>query len=119
MLLPGTISAVLSNHVCRERVCTPAHLCRSTVDAALDIFLGTEQPSQAQAGRERFREAADAKYLLAICQSVEASRHRTFKREVAIDIILHNQEVIATSQADNFDAPCFRQSSPRRIMKVW
>src|SRR5258706_10830152 len=118
MPLPISTSAVLRNDVCCERVRATSHLCRPTGDTVLDDLLGTEQPSKSQSRRKRFRETANAHYLLAIRQCIEAGRHCPLKREVAIDIILHDQEVVLARQPDNFETPCFGQCPSSRVVKV-
>src|SRR6266700_159089 len=87
VLLPMTAPAVLCNHIGHERVRATSHLHRPAVDAALDDILGTDQPSQSQSRRKRFRETANAHRVVPIGQGIEAGRHCTLKREVAIDII--------------------------------
>src|SRR4030088_1886169 len=109
---------ILSNDLCHERVRTTSHLRRPTVDAALDGVLCTKQPSQPQSRSKRFRETANAQHLLAIRQRIEAGRHCTFKREIAIDIIFYNHEVILGSQSDNLTTSRFNQSAARWIVKV-
>src|SRR5947209_13924234 len=97
MPLPMAAATVLGNEMCRERVRSPSHLRRPTVNAALDGIFRTEQPSKPQSGRKRFREAANTKHLAAICQCIEAGRHCAREREIAIDIVLYNQQVILAS----------------------
>ncbi len=53
-----------------------------------------------------------------MCQRIEAGRRCALKREVAIDIILHNQEAIVAGQPDDFAAPRFGQRAARRVVKV-
>src|SRR5258708_308842 len=100
--------AVLRHDLCRERVRATSHLPRPTIDPALDGALRTEQPSKPQSGRKRFRETANAQHLLAMRQRIEAGRRCALKREVTVDIILHDQEVVLASQPDNLDTPRFR-----------
>src|SRR6266700_3844921 len=118
MLLQRSISAVLRNHMCHEGVRTTSHLCRPTIDAVLDRLFGTHQPSQPQARRKRFREAPNTKYLLAIRECIKAGRQLSFKRKIAIDIILYNQQTITLSYPDDLDTPSFRQCTACRVMKV-
>ena len=110
--------AVLGNHVGHKRVGATSHLHRPAIDAALDDILGTDQPSQSQSRRKRFRETANAHRLVATRQGIEAGRHCTLKREVAIDIILHNQETIVARQPDHLETPRFGQRAARRVVKV-
>src|SRR5260370_9387158 len=99
--------AVLRHDLCRERVRAPSHLHRPTIDTALDSVLRTEQPSKPQSGRKRFRETANAQHLLAMRQCIEAGRRCALKREVTIDIILHDQEVVLHGPPDNLATPRF------------
>src|SRR6266702_4085204 len=110
-------SALSRRSVYSERVRSPAHLRRPAVDTAPDDALGTEQPPQPQAGRKRFGETANARRLLALRQGVETRRDRPLKREVAIDIVLHNQEAIVARQPDHLETPRFGQRATRRVVK--
>src|SRR6266851_730339 len=118
VLLQRSALAVLSNHMCYERVRATSHLHRPTIETVLDSFFGADQPAKPQTRRERFRETANAEYLLAIRQCIEAGRHGTLKRKIAIDIILYNQQSILTSYPDNLATPCFRQRAACRVVKV-
>src|SRR6184192_3363893 len=107
MLLQRSALAILSNHMRYEGVRATSHLRRPTIDTVLDRLFGTHQPSQPQARRKRFRETPNTKYLLAIRQSIKAGRQLSFKRKIAIDIILYNQQTIVLSYPDDLDTPSF------------
>src|SRR5438128_1428730 len=116
MLLQRSTSAVLRNHMCHERVRATSHLRRPTIDTILDRLCRTHQPSQPQARRKRFRETPNTKYLLTICQRIEAGWQLPLERKIAIDIILYNQQTIMLSYPDNLDTPSFRQCTACRVM---
>src|SRR5206468_4318840 len=109
MLLQRSALAILSNHMCHERVRATSHLHRPAIDTALDRFFSADQPAKPQSWRERFRETANAEYLLTIRKRIEARRHSTIKRKIAIDIILYNQQAILSGYPDNLDTSYFRQ----------
>src|SRR5438094_2300834 len=100
MLLQIPALAILSNHMRHEGVRATSHLCRPTIDTVLDRLCRTHQPSQPQARRKRFRETPNTKYLLAIRECIKAGRQLSFKRKIAIDITLYNQQVIVLSYSD-------------------
>src|SRR5260221_12192053 len=110
--------AVLRHDLCREGVGATSHLHRPTIDAALNGVLRPEQPSKPQSGRKRFRETANTQYLLAMRQRIEAGRRCALNREVAVDIILHNQEVVLESQPAHFDTSQLRSSTDGGVMRV-
>src|SRR5213080_5004886 len=118
MLLQSSTSAVLRNHMCDKGVRATSHLCRPTIDTVLDRLFRAHQPSQPQARRKRFRETPNTKYLLAIRECIKAGRQLSFKRKIAIDIILDNQQVIVLSYSDDLDTPSFGQCIACRVMKV-
>src|SRR6266516_7309396 len=113
MLPPLSAPAVFGNDVCHKRVCTTSHLCCSAVDTALDGILGPDQPAKPQTGRKRLGETANAHDAVAIRQRVEARWHFALKREIAIHIILYNQEVVASGQFNDLMAARFRQRAAR------
>src|SRR5215813_11216371 len=119
MLLPVSTETVLCDHLCRERTGATPHLGCAALHAVLYDFLRGNDPTQAKSWRERLRKTADAAGVSARCQGIKTGGHRTLEREVAIDIVFDDHELIRAGQGDDGTASLLTQRGAQRIMECW